>query len=160
MVVVRSPYQENYPAGAHTSTHKSVLESANPAWTESVHMDAPSQRHGQQPVSGTASPGVVKQDKSFRGSVDTTKTRSDPQRVGMCSGERPTVAAKGKQTQTMASCQAPPPQPTTQCPLVTPPWYGRTVQESDWTLFIFKPIAFCGEEEPQNWFFVDPDGPG
>ena len=45
------------------------------------------QRHGQQPVSGTADPGVVKQDKSFRGSVDTTNTPSHPQRVRMSSGE-------------------------------------------------------------------------
>ena len=37
-----------------------------------------------------------------------TKTRSDPQRVGMCNGERPIGAAKGKQTNTMASCQTPP----------------------------------------------------
>ena len=63
IVVVRSPCQENYPADAHPSAHKSVLESANPAWTRSVHLDAPGQRHGQQPVSGTADPGVVKQDK-------------------------------------------------------------------------------------------------
>ena len=34
-------------------------------------------------------------------------TRSDPQRVGMCSGERPIGAAKGKQTNTMASCHPP-----------------------------------------------------
>ena len=81
IVVVRSPCQENYPADAHPSALKSVLESANPAWTRSVHLDAPGQRHGQQPVSGTADPGVVKQDKSSRGSVDTTKTRSGPQRV-------------------------------------------------------------------------------
>ena len=33
-------------------------------------------------------PRVVKQDKSSRGSVDTTKTRSGPQRVGMSGGER------------------------------------------------------------------------
>ena len=46
------------------------------------------QWHGQQPVSRTADPGVVKQDKSSRGSVDTTKTRSDPQRVRMSSSER------------------------------------------------------------------------
>ena len=102
IVVVRSPCQENYPADAHTSAHKSVLELANPAWTWSVHLDAPGQRHGQQPVSGTADPGVVKQDTSSRGCVDTTKTRSDPQRVGMCRGERPIGAAKGKQTKTMA----------------------------------------------------------
>ena len=36
---------------------------------------------------------------------DTTKTRSNPRRVGMCSGERPISAAKGKQTKTVASCQ-------------------------------------------------------
>ena len=52
-----------------------------PAWTRSVHLDAPGQRHGQQPVSGTANPGIVKQDKSSGGSVDTTKTGSGPQRV-------------------------------------------------------------------------------
>ena len=97
-MVVRSPCQENYPADAHPSAHKSVLESANPAWTRSVHLDAPGQRHGQQPVSGTADPGVVKQDKSSRGSFDTTKTRSSPQRVRMSSGERPIGAAKGKQS--------------------------------------------------------------
>ena len=108
-MVVRSPCQENYPADALPSAHKSVLESANPAWTRSVHLDAPGQRHGQQPVSGTADPGVIKQDKSSRGSVDTTKTRSYPQRVRMCSGERPTGAAKGKPTNTMALPPPPPP---------------------------------------------------
>ena len=64
------------------------------------------QRHGQQPVSGTADPGVVKQDKSSRGSVDTTKTRSGPQRVRMSSGKRPIGAAKSKQSDT-----EPPPPP-------------------------------------------------
>ena len=54
-------------ADAHPSAHKSVLESANPAWARSVHLDSPGQRHGQQPVSGTADPGVVQQDKSCRG---------------------------------------------------------------------------------------------
>ena len=53
-------------------------------------------------------PGVVKQDKSSRGSVDTTKTRSDPQRVRMSSGERPIGAAKGKQLDTEALRQNPP----------------------------------------------------
>ena len=53
--------------------------------------------------------GVVRQDKSSGGSADTTKTRSGPQRVRMCSGERPIGAAKGKQTKTMALCQPPPP---------------------------------------------------
>ena len=94
IVVIRSPCQENYPADAHPSVHKSVLESANPAWTRSVHRDAPGQRHRQQPVSGTANPGVVKQDKSSRGSMDTTKTRLGPQRVRMSGGERPIGATK------------------------------------------------------------------
>ena len=49
----------------------------------------PALRDGQQPVSGTAGPGVVQQGKSSRGSVDTTKTCSDPQRVRLCKGERP-----------------------------------------------------------------------
>ena len=61
IVVVRSPCQENYPADAHPSAHRSGLESATPAWTRSVHLDAPGQRHGQQPVSGIADPRVVKQ---------------------------------------------------------------------------------------------------
>ena len=79
---------------------------------DSVHLDAPGQRHGQQPVSGTADPGVVKQDKSSWGSVDTTRTCSDPQRVRMSSGERPIGAAKGKQPNTEALCQPPPPPPS------------------------------------------------
>ena len=53
----------------------------------------------------------VQQDKSSGGSIDTTKTRSDSQRVRMCRGERPIGAAKGKQSNTMASCQPPPPPP-------------------------------------------------
>ena len=51
------------------------------------------------------------QDKSSGGSVDTTKTRSGPQRVRMSSGERPTGAAKSKQSDTGALCQNPPPVP-------------------------------------------------
>ena len=57
---------------------------------------------------GQPTPGVVKQDKSSRGSVDTTKTRSDPQRVRMSSGERPIGAANGKQSDTEALCHPPP----------------------------------------------------
>ena len=117
-MVVRSPFQENDPADAHTSVHKSVLEAANPAWMRSVHLDAPCQWHAQQPVSGTANPGV-KQDTSSRGFVDITKTRADPQRVGMCSSERPIGATKGKQTKTMASCQHPPP------PAWWTPWWTQ-----------------------------------
>ena len=47
------------------------------------------------------------------GSVDTTKTRSGPQRVQMCNGERPIGAAKGKQSDPEALCQPPPPNTTT-----------------------------------------------
>ena len=57
------------------------------------------------PSPGRPTPGVVKQDKSSGGSVDTTKTRSSPQRVRMSSGERPIGAAKGKQIDTEALCQ-------------------------------------------------------
>ena len=60
---------------------------------------------------GQPTPGVVKQDKSSGGSVDTTKTRSDPRRVRMSSAERPIGAAKGKQSDTEAFCQPPPPPP-------------------------------------------------
>ena len=41
--------------------------------------------------------------------TNTTKTRSGPQRVRMSSGERPMGAAKGKQSDTEALCQPPPP---------------------------------------------------
>ena len=53
---------------------------------------------------------AVKQDKSSGGSVDTTKTRSDPQRVRMSSGERPIGAARGKQSDTV-TLPTPPPSP-------------------------------------------------
>ena len=86
-----------------------VVESANPARSRSVHLDATGQRHGQQPVFGTADLGVVKQDKSSRGSADTAKTRSDPQRVRMCKGERPIGGTKGKQTTPWPRAKPPPP---------------------------------------------------
>ena len=60
------------------------------------------------PSPGRPTPGVVKQDKSSGGSVDTTKTRSHPQSVGMSGGERPIGAAKDKQIDTEALCQPPP----------------------------------------------------
>ena len=63
---------------------------------------------GNSPSPGQPTPGVVQQDKSSGGSVDTTKTRSGPQRVRMSSGERPMGAAKGKQSDTEALCQNPP----------------------------------------------------
>ena len=75
---------------------------------QTAHLDAPGQRHGQQPVSGTADPAVVKQDKSFRGSIDTSKTCSDPQRV-VCSGERPIGAVKGQPNKTKPWPHARPP---------------------------------------------------
>ena len=78
----------------------------NPACTRNVHLDAPGT--GKSPSLGHPTPGVVKQDKSSGGSVDTTKTRSGPRRVRMCSGERPIGAAKGKQPNTEALCQPPP----------------------------------------------------
>ena len=62
---------------------------------------------GNGPSPGQPTPGVVKQDKSFGGSVDTTKPRSDPRRVRMSSGERPVGTAKGKQPDTEALCQTP-----------------------------------------------------
>ena len=46
---------------------------------------------------------------SSRGQPHATKTRSDPRRVRMSSGERPIGAAKGKQSDTEALCQPPPP---------------------------------------------------
>ena len=98
------------PLQMHTPAHTSQCWSRQtPARTRSVHLDAPGQRHVQKPVSRTADPGVVKQDKSSRGSVDTTKRRSDPQRVRMSSGERPIGAAKGKQSDTETLCHPPPP---------------------------------------------------
>ena len=63
---------------------------------------------GNSPSSGRPTPGIVKHNKSSGGCVDTTKTRSGPQRVRMSSGERPTSAAKGKQSDTEALCQTPP----------------------------------------------------
>ena len=64
---------------------------------------------GNSPSPGQPTPRVVKQDKSSGGSVDTTNTRSGPRRVRMSSGERPIGATKGKQSDTKALCQPPPP---------------------------------------------------
>ena len=127
-VVVTSPCQGN-PADTHTGAHRSILELANPAWTRREYLDAPGQRRGQQPASGTADPRVVKQGKSSGGSVDTTRQSSDPQRVILFSGERPVGAAKGKQFSAKASCQPPPPPPlyTPPPPCIAPPPRGGTV---------------------------------
>ena len=92
------------PPGAH----KSVLESANPRMdSECASGCTWSTARATAPSPGQPTPGVVKQDKSSRGSVDTTKTRSDPRRVRRSSGERPLGAAKGKQSDTEALCQPP-----------------------------------------------------
>ena len=110
VVVVRSPCQESCPADAHPSAHKSVLELANREWsrTRCIWMHRVNGT-GNSPSPGQPTPGVVKQDKSSGGSVDTTKTRSGPQRVRMSSGERPIGATKGKQSDTEALCHPPPP---------------------------------------------------
>ena len=92
-----------------TGAHKPVLESANPRTDlECASGCIWSTARATAPSSGRPTPGVVKQDKSSGGSVDTTKTRSGPQRVWMSSGERPIGAAKGKQPNTEALCQRPP----------------------------------------------------
>ena len=107
IVVVRSPRQENYPANAHPSAHKLVLESANPAWTRSVRLDALDQPRRQQPVSRTADPEVVKQDKSSGALLTPPKhvRTHRGSRVRMSSGERPIgaplLAAQGKQSATL-----------------------------------------------------------
>ena len=82
---------------------------------------------GNSPVSGTADPRSSQTGQVIRGSVDTTKTRSGPQRVRMCGGERPMGTAKGKQTNTVASCQPPPPFPLRRHRLVQSPLPGQTV---------------------------------
>ena len=88
---------------------KSVLESANSRMdSECTSGCTWSTARATAPSPGQPTPGVVKQDKSSGGSVDTTKTRSGPQRVRMSSGERPIGAAKGKQSDTEALCQPPP----------------------------------------------------
>ena len=68
-MVVRSPCQGNYPADAHPSALKSMLESANPShglgvciWMHLVNGT------GNGPSPGRPTPEVVKQDKSPRGS--------------------------------------------------------------------------------------------
>ena len=60
-----------------------------------------------QPGKGCPKPHPPPPPRPSRGSNDTTKTRSDPQRVRMSSGERPIGAAKGKQPNTEALCQPP-----------------------------------------------------
>ena len=102
----RLPKLEQGLARVFTGAHKSVLESAMDS--EGASGCPWSTARATAPPPGHPTPGVVKQDKSSGGSVDTSKTRSGPQRVRMCSGEGPVGAAKGKQTHIMASCQIPP----------------------------------------------------
>ena len=98
-----SPCQDTYPADAHPSAHKSVLESANPRMDSEGASGCPwSTARATAPSLRQPTPGVVKQDKSFGGSVDTTKTRSGPQRVRMSSGERPLPRAKERRTRRSA----------------------------------------------------------
>ena len=101
------------PLQMHTpSAHKSVLESATPRMDSECACGCPwSTARATAPSPGRPTPGVVKQDKSSGGSVDTTKTRSGPQRVRMSGGERPIGAARGKQSDTEALCHPPPPPP-------------------------------------------------
>ena len=88
--------------GKHRSTARVLLDnSASPGGWGGGLTPPP-------PLRDTRPPEVVKQDKSSGGSVDTTQTRSGPQRVRMSSGERPMGAAKGKQSDTEALCQPPP----------------------------------------------------
>ena len=110
IVVVRRPCQGNDPADAHPSAHGSVLESANPRMDSECASGCPwSTARATAPSPGQPTPGVVKQDKSSGGSVDTTTTRSDPQRVRVSSGERPIGVAKGKANQNHGLVPPPPP---------------------------------------------------
>ena len=97
---------------------------------------------GNSPSPGQPTPGVVKQDKSSRGSVDKTKTRSDPQRVRMSSGEKPI----GKQSDTEALCHPPPPPQT---PL--PPPLPLPMFEADSQNFASAPSAPGGFKLEKFW---------
>ena len=56
------------PPQMHTPARSSQCWSRQtPAWTRSVHLDAPGQRHGQQPVSGTADPRSSPTGQVIRG---------------------------------------------------------------------------------------------
>ena len=107
-----------------------------------MHLDAPRQPHGQQPIFGTADPGVVKQDKSSRGSVDTTKRRPDPQRVRRSSGERPIGTAKGKQPNTEALCQTPPLRPPPHPLLIHP--CPALLYTAPGTPLLDRPLMYLG----------------
>ena len=65
IVVVRSPCQDNDPADAHPSAHKSVLELGNPRMDWECACGCTwSMALASGPSLGQPTPGVVKQDKS------------------------------------------------------------------------------------------------
>ena len=98
--------------GGFSTPAKPPRESANPRMdSEGASGCTRSTARATAPSPGQPTPGVVKQDKSSGGSVDTTKTRSGPQGVRMGSGERPMGTANGEQSNTMTSCHPPPPTP-------------------------------------------------
>ena len=114
------PCQENDPADAHPQRAQVSAGVGKPPpglgvciWMHLVNDTGCSSSLGQP------TPGVVKQDKSSGGFVDMITTRSDPQRGRMSSGERPIGAAKGKQPNTEALCQPPPP-PASRAPSLCP----------------------------------------
>ena len=79
--------QEHDPADAHTGARVGA-GAGKPPHRLGVSGCTWSTARATAPSLGRPTPGVVKQDKSSGGSGDTTTTRSDPQRVGMCSGNR------------------------------------------------------------------------
>ena len=67
MWVLEAPVRKMIPQ-MHTPERSSQCWSLQtPAWTRSVHPDAPGQRHGQQPVSGTADPRSSQTGQVIRG---------------------------------------------------------------------------------------------
>ena len=84
----RSPCQDNYPADAHSGAHKSVLESANPVWTWGVHLDAPGQRHGQQPRLWDGRPPEESNRTSHPGAPFIRPTHFRPHRGSECARAR------------------------------------------------------------------------
>ena len=108
---------------------------------------------GNSPSPGRPIPRVVKQDKSPGGSTDTTKTRSDPQRVRTCSGEKPIGAAKGKQPNTMASRQPPRPPPSSGPPgstAIQREWEKTKFTEGQISLGHFQYTNFCPPPPPHT----------
>ena len=150
--------------------------------TQSVHLDAPGQWHGQQPVSGTANPGVVKQDKSSRGSLgahnqnrqnprdyalgptpDLSTTIGFPRRFG-CRGflQRLTVPPppphKGKGGQLFkgaGGCH-----PTSPVFAVAYPPASKSCSLDQFSTFVIRPLqsfivaSFCSLVPPQGTHFA------